>query len=54
MAPVIVSRETEFHETFEIEDKENADFRVKFENDPRWLSNFSNDYKILLSQLIPN
>ncbi|MFV9657316.1 hypothetical protein ACNFCK_20715 [Pseudomonas sp. NY15366] len=54
MAPIIVSQKTEFHESFEIEDKENADFRVKFENDPRWLSNFSSDYKIVLSQLIPN
>jgi len=54
MAPVIVSKKSEFHETFDIEDKEYADFRVKFENDPRWLSNFSSDYKIVLYQLIPN
>ncbi|MNR02388.1 hypothetical protein D3C85_1182380 [compost metagenome] len=54
MVPVLVSKKSEFHETFKIEDEEPADFRVKFENDPRWLSNFSNDYKVVLSKLIPN
>jgi hypothetical protein len=54
MAPVIVSKKTKFHDTFEIEDKEHADFRVNFENCPSLLSNFSSDYKIVLCQLIPN
>jgi len=54
MAPVIVSKKTDFHNTFEIEDTEHADFRVKFENDQSWFSNFSSDYKIVLCQLIPN
>lgn len=54
MHPVIVSKKTDFHETFEIEDKEHADFRLKFKKDPRWLSNFSSDYKIVLCQRIPN
>lgn len=52
MAPVIVRKKSEFHETFEIEDEEPADFRIKFKNDPRWLSDFSNDYKVALSNAI--
>lgn len=51
IAPVFVSKESDFHETFEIYDEEPADFRVKFKNDPRWLSKFSHDYKIVLSKL---
>ncbi len=54
IAPVLVSKESEFHEAFEVDDEELADFRVKFKNDPRWLSNFSHDYKTVLSKLIPN
>lgn len=54
IAPVLVSKKSEFHETFEVDDEEPADFRVKFKNDPRWFSNFNHDYKIVLSKPIPN
>lgn len=54
VAPVFVSKKSKFHETFEIDGQEPADFRVKFEKDPRWLSNFGHDYKAVLSKLIPS
>jgi hypothetical protein len=52
--PVVASVKSEFHETFEVESLEPADFRIKFANDAKWFSNFNNDYKIVLSRLSPN
>ncbi|MDX5976358.1 hypothetical protein [Vreelandella alkaliphila] len=49
--PIIVVPESNFHKTFEIESKEVADFRVKFENDLNCLSSFSHDYERVLSRV---
>lgn len=46
---VFVSKESGFHKTFEIDDQEPADFRIKFKNDREWLANFTNDYKAVLN-----
>lgn len=51
---VFVSKESVFHKTFDIDDQEPADFRIKFKNDGEWLGNFSSDYKAVLNSLAPN
>lgn len=50
---VFVSKESEFHKTFEVEDQEPADFRIKFKNDREWLANFVSDYNAVLISLAP-
>ena len=47
--PVFVGSNSEFHDSFEIESTELADFRVKFKNDAGWLSTFHGDYKNILA-----
>lgn len=49
--PVIVVFESSFHKTFEVESEEPADFRVKFANDPDWLSRFGRDYEKVLNKI---
>jgi len=51
MAPVVVTKNSEFHESFEVESIEPADFRVKFMNDLKWLSLFNKDYETVLSHM---
>lgn len=49
--PIIVAFESRFHNTFEIDSEELADFRVKFENDLSRLSKFGRDYEKILSKI---
>ncbi|NDV13839.1 hypothetical protein [Crenobacter caeni] len=49
--PVFVNKKSTFHKTFEIKSEGPADFRIKFRDDPKWLSSFENDYKIVLSNV---
>ncbi len=51
MAPVVVTKNSELHESFEVESIEPADFRVKFMNDLKWLSLFNKDYETVLSHM---
>ena len=49
--PILVSLKSKFHDSFEIESKEPADFRVKFANDSLWLSKFTRDYENVLKRM---
>jgi hypothetical protein len=48
---VIVVLESSFHESFENEIEESADFRMQFENDLVWLSKFNSDYEKVLRKI---
>ena len=51
--PVLVTGDSSFHNSFEVESTSIADFRFKFANDQQWLSKFANDYEEITAEIMP-
>ena len=52
IAPVLVTNQSSFHDSFELESRSIADFRLKFADDKEWLSKFSNDYETIFANIM--